>query len=95
LLVVPLPHVAHATPSTGVVLTNWVDVIKVRQQLAGPEARNLASTAWHIVRSEGPLALQKGITPAVARGVLYGGEQSEVEWSGAEQSGQAAVHVVG
>lgn len=55
------------------VLTNWVDVIKVRQQLAGPQARNLAATCWHVVRSEGPLALQQGITPAVARGVLYGG----------------------
>lgn len=59
--------------ATGVVLTNWVDVIKVRQQLAGPQARNLAATCWHVVRGEGLLALQKGITPAVARGVLYGG----------------------
>lgn len=56
------------------VLTNWVDVIKVRQQLAGPAARNLAATGWQIVRREGPLALGQGITPAVARGVLYGGE---------------------
>lgn len=59
--------------ATGVILTNWVDVIKVRQQLAGSGARNLAATGWHVVRSEGALALQKGITPAVLRGVLYGG----------------------
>ena len=55
-------------------LTNWVDVIKVRQQLAGPEARNLAATGWAVARGEGPLALFRGITPAVARGLLYGGE---------------------
>ncbi|KAI3425920.1 hypothetical protein D9Q98_007892 [Chlorella vulgaris] len=62
-----------ASVATGVVLTNWVDVIKVRQQLAGPEARNLAATGWNVVRQEGPLALGQGITPAVFRGVLYGG----------------------
>ncbi|EFN55710.1 hypothetical protein CHLNCDRAFT_134006 [Chlorella variabilis] len=62
-----------AAAAEGVVLTNWVDVIKVRQQLAGPAARNLAATGWQIVRREGPLALGQGITPAVARGVLYGG----------------------
>lgn len=60
-------------PPAGVVLTNWVDVIKVRQQLAGPQARNLAATCWQVVRGEGLLALQRGIVPAVARGVLYGG----------------------
>lgn len=61
------------TACRGVVLTNWVDVIKVRQQLAGPEGRNLLATGWRVVRSEGVSALGKGVTPAVARGVLYGG----------------------
>lgn len=55
-------------------LTNWVDVIKVRQQLAGAGGRNLASTGWAVVRAEGLGALGKGVTPAVARGMLYGGE---------------------
>lgn len=59
--------------ATGVVLTNWVDVIKVRQQLAGPAARNVLSTGAAIVWHEGPLALARGMTAAVARGVLYGG----------------------
>lgn len=59
--------------ATGVVLTNWVDVIKVRQQLAGPEGRNLLATGWRVVRTEGISALGKGVTPAVARGMLYGG----------------------
>lgn len=58
---------------SGVVLTNWVDVIKVRQQLAGPEGRNLLATGWRVVRTEGISALGKGVTPAVARGMLYGG----------------------
>lgn len=57
------------------VLTNWVDVIKVRQQLAGPEGRNLLATGWRVVRAEGLGALGKGVTPAVARGMLYGGER--------------------
>eukprot|EP00887_Chlorella_sp_A99_P008144 scaffold12.g8144.t1 len=56
-----------------VVVTNWVDVIKVRQQLAGPAARNVLSTGAAIVWHEGPLALARGMTAAVARGVLYGG----------------------
>jgi solute carrier family 25 uncoupling protein 8/9 len=59
----------------GVVLTNPVDVIKVRQQLAGPASRNLAATGWGIVRHEGVAALWQGVTPAVARGVVYGGAQ--------------------
>ncbi len=45
----------------------------MRQQLAGPEGRNLLATGWRVVRSEGISALGKGVTPAVARGVLYGG----------------------
>lgn len=70
------------------VLTNWVDVIKVRQQLAGPGARNLAATGWQVVRTEGILALGKGVTPAVARGVLYGGEHSgRVVWGSWHQPG--------
>lgn len=71
LLTAPAPH----TPPAGVLLTNWVDVIKVRQQLAGPGARNLLATGWTVVRAEGLGALGKGVTPAVARGVLYGGER--------------------
>lgn len=87
--------------AAGVVLTNWVDVIKVRQQLAGSEARNLAATGWQVVRHEGPLALCKGITPAVARGVLYGGGpcDGDTTASGVAQSkalpqagGKAAAH---
>ena len=53
--------------------TNPVDVIKVRQQLAGPRARNVLSTGASIVWHEGPLVLSRGITAALARGILYGG----------------------
>lgn len=56
----------------GVVLTNPVDVVKIRQQLAG-QGRNVLSTGFAVVRDDGPAALYRGVTPAVARGVLYGG----------------------
>jgi len=59
--------------ATATFLTNWIDVIKVRQQLAGSESRNMFTTLVGIVRGEGVLALNKGVTPAVARGMLYGG----------------------
>jgi hypothetical protein len=59
--------------ATGVLLTNWVDVIKIRQQLLGNDSRNLLATGVTIVKDEGFGALYKGVTPAVARGVLYGG----------------------
>ncbi|GAB4823103.1 hypothetical protein N2152v2_010149 [Parachlorella kessleri] len=57
---------------TGVILTNPVDVVKIRQQLAG-RGRNVFYTSFLVVRDEGPLALYRGVTAAVARGMLYGG----------------------
>ena len=62
--------------ATAVLLTNWIDVIKVRQQLAGPEAINLLSTGIGVVRHEGIFALYRGVTPAVLRGMLYGGQST-------------------
>jgi solute carrier family 25 uncoupling protein 8/9 len=59
--------------ATATFLTNWIDVIKVRQQLAGNNSRNMVATLVGIVNDEGLLALNKGVTPAVARGMLYGG----------------------
>lgn len=49
------------------------DVIKVRQQQAGASSRNVLVTGVQVVRSEGLLALYKGVSAAVARGMLYGG----------------------
>lgn len=57
---------------TGVVLTNPVDVVKIRQQLAG-KGRNVFYTGYSVLREEGPTALYRGVTAAVARGMLYGG----------------------
>ena len=54
-------------------LTNWIDVIKTRQQMAGNASRNLVSTGIALVRDEGALSLYRGVTPAVARGLIYGG----------------------
>lgn len=59
--------------SSAVFMTNWVDVIKIRQQVAGPGGKNLFSTGVSVVRNEGLLALYRGVTPAVLRGMLYGG----------------------
>lgn len=62
--------------ATAVFLTNWIDVIKVRQQLAGPGSTNLVSIGFGIVRNEGIFALYRGVTPAVLRGMLYGGQST-------------------
>jgi hypothetical protein len=59
--------------SSAVFMTNWVDVIKIRQQVAGPGGKNLFSTGVAVVKNEGVLALYRGVTPAVLRGMLYGG----------------------
>lgn len=59
--------------ATAVFMTNWIDVIKVRQQLAGPGGRNLVATGVGMVRAEGVVSLYRGVTPAVLRGMLYGG----------------------
>lgn len=59
--------------ATATFLTNWIDVIKVRQQLAGAEGRNLFFTGVEVVQHDGASALFRGVTPAVARGLLYGG----------------------
>lgn len=59
--------------SSGVALTNWIDVIKIRQQLAGTQGRNMVTTGVNIVKNEGFLALYTGVTPAVLRGISYGG----------------------
>ncbi len=60
--------------ASAVFLTNWVDVIKIRQQVAGPEGKNLISTGVSVVRNEGVLALYRGVAPAVVRGMMYGGK---------------------
>lgn len=59
--------------ASAVFMTNWIDVIKIRQQVAGPEGKNLISTGVSVVRNEGVLALYRGVAPAVLRGMLYGG----------------------
>ena len=59
--------------ATATFLTNWIDVIKVRQQLAGSSSKNLVATGVDVFKTEGLLALNRGVTPAVARGMLYGG----------------------
>ncbi len=60
--------------ASAVFMTNWIDVIKIRQQVAGPEGKNLFSTGVSVVRNEGVLALYRGVTPAVVRGMMYGGK---------------------
>lgn len=62
-----------ASVATATFLTNWIDVIKVRQQLAGNNSRNMVATLVGIVQNEGLLAINRGVAPAVARGMLYGG----------------------
>ncbi|KAL6757840.1 mitochondrial carrier domain-containing protein [Haematococcus lacustris] len=60
-------------------LTNPIDVIKTRlqlQHLQGHEAMRrmgMVETAQALVRQEGVTALWKGLTPALARGFVYGG----------------------
>lgn len=61
---------------TATLVTNPVDVIKVRQQLAGRQSRNLIATGVIIVREEGVLSLYRGVTAAVLRGLLYGGKSN-------------------
>ena len=55
--------------------TNPVDVVKVRLQVTRPDGRvlGLIGTGVDLVRTEGPVALFNGVTPAVARAVFYGG----------------------
>ena len=59
---------------TATFLTNWIDVIKVRQQLSGGNGRHFFGTAVAVVRDEGWLALNRGATAAIVRGLSYGGE---------------------
>jgi solute carrier family 25 uncoupling protein 8/9 len=59
--------------ATATFLTNGIDVVKIRQQLAGNSSRNMFATGAAVVREEGVLALYKGVVPAVARGIVYGG----------------------
>ena len=59
--------------ATATFLTNFIDVVKVRQQLAGASSQNMARTFMTILNEEGALALNKGVVPATARGMLYGG----------------------
>jgi solute carrier family 25 uncoupling protein 8/9 len=68
---------SFASSSTSVAcatfLTNFIDVVKVRQQLAGARSASMARTFLAILDQEGVLALNKGVVPATARGMLYGG----------------------
>ena len=59
---------------TATFLTNWIDVIKVRQQTSGGSGRHFIAVAASIVRNEGWLALNRGASAAVVRGLSYGGE---------------------
>ncbi|KAK9822412.1 hypothetical protein WJX74_003136 [Apatococcus lobatus] len=59
------------------IVTLPMDVLKVRLQLqtahlAG-RSSGLVMTGMHIVRSEGLTGLYRGLNPAVARGLFYGG----------------------
>lgn len=60
-------------------LTNPIDVIKTRLQLqhlqghAAMRRMGMVETAQALVRQEGVTALWKGLTPALARGFVYGG----------------------
>ncbi len=45
----------------------------MRQQLSGSSSRNMLATAVNVFREDGALAFYRGVSPAVARGVLYGG----------------------
>jgi len=59
--------------STGVLVTNPLDVVKVRLQThRSGTPRGFFSTTVGIVRSEGPSALWKGVVFAVARSSVYG-----------------------
>jgi hypothetical protein len=56
--------------AAGIIAGQPLDVAKVRQQMASPgslEARlSVVGVMLHVVRSEGPLALLKGVVPPVA-----------------------------
>lgn len=65
------PHPPSLAP-TSLPCHSHKDVIKIRQQLAG-RGRNVFATSWGVLREEGPFAFYRGVTAAVARGMLYGG----------------------
>ena len=68
--------VSAASVACATTVTNPLDVLKVRLQTAAPEgarAIGLARTAATIAREEGAGAFWRGMSPALARAVLYGG----------------------
>lgn len=78
---VQVPKVALGLLTGGVAVgvatcfTNPIDVVKIRMQISATEGRvmGMGASGVDIVRSEGVLALWKGLPPALARGFLYGG----------------------
>lgn len=65
--------VSAVSVSCGVVIISPIDVIKIRQQLAGENSQNIVRTGFSVVQKDGMNALYRGVAPAVARGILYGG----------------------
>ncbi len=66
--------IAGASASTGVILTNPLEVIKTRMQLRQDTLRSsaLIDTARTIWAQEGLLGFWKGVQPAVLRSCTYG-----------------------
>ncbi len=66
----------HRLPPNPPAWSRLADVVKIRQQLAG-QGRNMLVTGVQVVRDEGALAMYRGVTAAVARGMFYGGATLE------------------
>ena len=71
--------VSGASVSCATACTNPLDVLKVRLQVLDPTRtgtpppRGMSDALGRLLRNEGPLALWKGLTPALARAMCYGG----------------------
>ena len=71
--------VSGASVSCATACTNPLDVLKVRMQVLDltrsgtPPPRGMSDALGQLLRKEGPLALWKGVTPALARAMCYGG----------------------
>ena len=71
--------VSGASVSCATACTNPLDVLKVRLQVLDPTRsgtpppRGMGDALGRLLRNEGPLSLWKGLTPALARAMCYGG----------------------
>ena len=71
--------VSGASVSCATACTNPLDVLKVRLQVldptrsGSPPPRGMGDALGRLLRNEGPLSLWKGLTPALARAMCYGG----------------------